>query len=62
LEKTGTCKICTINLWAECGNRPAIFPCGVKDCPHETETERLQIVHERSFSGSALAQVLETMS
>lgn len=62
MEKIGTCKICTINLWAECENGPAIFPCGVKNCPHETAANKLQIVHERSFSSSALAQVLETMS
>ncbi|MEK9695908.1 MAG: hypothetical protein VW270_09095 [Candidatus Poseidoniales archaeon] len=61
MEKTGTCSICGINLWAEHGNRPSVFPCGVKSCPYETEEARLAIEYERSTSGSSLAQILESM-
>ena len=61
MEKTGICKTCGINVWAECSNRPYVMPCGVKNCPYETEKQRLAIDYqgERSFSGSGLAQVLE---
>ena len=61
MEKTGICKICGINLWAETSNRPSVMPCGDKSCPYETEAERLAIEYqgERSYSGSGLAQVLE---
>ncbi len=61
MEKTGICKTCGINVWAECSNRQSVMPCGVKNCPYETEKQRLAIDYqgERSFSGSGLAQVLE---
>lgn len=40
--KAGQCKICTINLYKATETdepRPLIFPCGIKDCPYETEEE-----------------------
>ncbi len=63
MEKTGTCKICGINLWAETSNCPSVMPCGVKSCPYETEEERLAINYqgERSSTGSGLAQALEML-
>ena len=63
MEKTGICKICGINLWAETSNRPSIMPCGVNLCPFETEAERRAISYEaeRSPTGSGLAQALEML-
>ena len=63
MEKTGTCKICGINLWAETSNLPSIMPCGVNLCPFESDAERKAINYEaeRSFSGSGLAQALEML-
>ena len=63
MEKTGTCKTCGINLWAETSNRPSIMPCGVKACPYETEAEQAAIEYqgERSPTGSGLAQALEML-
>ena len=34
---TGTCPVCTIKCWEKTGNKPAIFPCGIENCPHETK-------------------------
>jgi len=53
----GACNVCEINLWDGCGNRPAIFPCGVKGCPYETASEQANI--EFSAYGSSLAQLIE---
>ncbi len=62
MEPTGKCKICTINLWAD--NRPMVMPCGVNNCPYESEAQQaaIQYEHERSFSGSGLAQAIEDMT
>ena len=34
--KVGVCAVCNINCWDASNGKPAIFPCGVKDCPYET--------------------------
>ena len=57
-DVTGTCPICTINLWSGCGNMPAVFPCGVAKCPYEAESKQLKI--EFSKFGSSLAQLMES--
>jgi len=72
----GQCKICGINLWSKCQNKPAIFPCGivartvkdgskiikVENCPYETDEDRALLLQEdeRSMQGSGLAAVLES--
>lgn len=63
LKPIGKCPICTINLWAEYNNRPAIWPCGVNGCPYETAEEQAKINQEieRSAQGSGLALIFEQM-
>ena len=63
MEKTGTCNLCNINLWAETDNKPSIFPCGIADCPYESPELQAQIDYyaERSPTGSGLAQALEML-
>tara|TARA_R110002020_G_scaffold461740_1_gene680767 strand:- start:2378 stop:2569 length:192 start_codon:yes stop_codon:yes gene_type:complete len=34
---TGRCSVCTINCWDKTEGKPAIFPCGITDCPYETK-------------------------
>ena len=34
---TGRCSVCTINCWEKTEGKPAIFPCGITDCPYETK-------------------------
>mgnify|MGYP000038265617 FL=1 len=60
-EILGTCKVCDINLWSNCDGGPAIFPCGVLNCPHETAEERLAANQPMLLSaqGSSLAQLIE---
>jgi|TARA_Y100000310_G_C20058909_1_gene524052 hypothetical protein len=59
--KIGVCPICKINCWDSCEGKPAIFPCGVKNCPHETAEFQTTIATEQIFSdtGSGLAQILD---
>jgi hypothetical protein len=61
-ETTGTCSVCDINLWSTCDGKPAIFPCGVKGCPYETEEEQSKIELKGVFSehGSSLQQLIES--
>ena len=55
LTKTGTCKNCGINCYAEKHNEPAIWPCGVEGCPYP---KRGQIVNfPKSMTGSSLLQI-----
>ena len=46
-DPVGKCKICTINLFdfkdKGVNPRPAVFPCGIKDCPFETEEDQARI-------------------
>lgn len=58
LNIVGTCAICEINLWAEHNNGPAIFPCGIKDCPYEPDGPQ-NADFEFSLGGSSLAQLIE---
>lgn len=53
----GKCKVCTINLWSEHGNKPApiAMPCGLDNCPHQTSAEVIKI--EYSPLGSSLAMI-----
>jgi|TARA_R110000787_G_scaffold104509_3_gene211643 hypothetical protein len=59
--KVNTCAICNINCWDNSDNKPAIFPCGVKNCPYETAEFQKSIGAEQLFSDttSGLAQILE---
>ena len=60
-NKVGVCPICDINCWDASEGKPAIFPCGVKNCPNETVEFQKSIATERLYSGtsSGLAQILE---
>ena len=60
--KVGVCTVCNINCWDASDGKPAIFPCGVKDCPYETAECQQSIGLEQIFSdtSSGLAQILET--
>ena len=42
---TGTCPVCTIKCWEKTGNKPAIFPCGINNCPHETKEFQRRLVN-----------------
>lgn len=54
LTKTGTCKHCTINCYAESKGKPTIWPCGVEGCPYP----RGEIVaFPKSATGSSLLQI-----
>jgi hypothetical protein len=54
LTKTGTCKHCGINCWAEQGGKPAIWPCGIDDCPYP----RGQVIYfPSSMTGSSMLQI-----
>jgi hypothetical protein len=61
-NKVGVCPVCDINCWDASDGKPAIFPCGVKGCPHETVEFQKSIATERLFSdtSSGLAQILES--
>lgn len=56
---TGKCPICTINLWTSTGGKPAIWPCNIKDCPHEKaeDQNRKDPADLFSSTGSGLAQI-----
>lgn len=54
---TGKCPICEINYWSSCGNKPAIFPCGIVNCPNEEPGEYINTL--RSEFGSSLQQLIE---
>jgi hypothetical protein len=52
LTKTGTCKACGINCYAETKNEPSVWPCGIEGCPY---TNRGQVLpFPRSETGSSL--------
>ena len=36
-KKVGVCSLCGINYWDIFDYKPAISPCGIQDCPHETK-------------------------
>ena len=54
LTKTGTCKTCGINCWAETKGQPSVWPCGVEGCPYP----RGEVVaFPKSSTGSSLLQI-----
>ena len=58
-EAVGKCPICTINLWDMSDGKPAIWPCGVADCPYEDpaiQNQHLKVEH-RGAVGSGLGQI-----
>jgi hypothetical protein len=61
-NKVGVCPVCDINCWDASEGKPAIFPCGVKDCLHETEEFQKTIGVGQLFSDSSsgLALILES--
>ena len=61
-NKVGVCPVCDINCWDASDGKPAIFPCGVKGCPHETVEFQKSIGLEQLFSdtSSGLSQILES--
>jgi hypothetical protein len=58
-ECTGKCSVCTINLWSSTGNKPAIWPCNIGNCPYEDAAKQNRRTDMLSFSltGSGLAQM-----
>lgn len=56
---TGKCPVCTINLWANNGNKPVIWPCNLKGCPYEdaSKQNRHLGVLTSSTTGSGLGQI-----
>jgi len=44
LEPKAKCEICTINMYEIEGKiQPQVFPCGIAQCPFETENEQSKI-------------------
>jgi len=41
--KTGVCTVCGINCWEETSGKPAVWPCGVNQCPYETKAQQAMI-------------------
>lgn len=58
-ECTGKCPVCTINLWEATGNKPAIWPCNIENCPYEDPKtqNRDAFFRDASHTGSGLAQI-----
>jgi hypothetical protein len=58
-ECTGKCTVCTINLWSNTDNKPAIWPCNITGCPYEDakKQNRHLGVNLLSNTGSGLAQI-----
>lgn len=56
-EKTGTCSVCTINLWED--KKPSVWPCNIKGCPYEDpkKQNRKFNIEEFSATGSGLGQI-----
>jgi hypothetical protein len=54
LTKTGTCKTCSINCYAEKGGNPAIWPCGIEGCPYPRGEV---VLFTRSMTGSSMLQI-----
>ena len=54
LTKTGTCKHCTINCYAESKGKPTVWPCGVEGCPYPRGEV---IAFPKSATGSSLLQI-----
>lgn len=55
LTKSGTCPTCGINTYAERGNEPAVWPCGVNGCPYPPRGK--VIPFPLSSTGSSLLQI-----
>jgi hypothetical protein len=56
-KPAGKCNACTINLWAEHGDKPApnAMPCPMANCPHKTSAKLLSF--PKSSVGSSLAMI-----
>lgn len=54
-KPSGKCPICTINKWSFTGDKPAIMPCNVANCPYPKESNVVQF--PRSVTGSSLLQI-----
>ncbi len=55
LTKTGTCKHCGINCYAEKHGEPAVWPCGVDGCPYPPRGKVIPFAV--SATGSSLLQI-----
>lgn len=58
-EKTGSCSVCSIALWADTDNKPIIWPCNIEGCPYEKPEDQNPKEGLESFSmvGSGLGQI-----
>lgn len=58
-ECVGTCSVCTINMWSDSDNKPAIWPCNIEGCPYEKSgsQNRHLGVNLLSTTGSGLSQI-----
>jgi len=58
-DVTGTCEVCTINLWSAYGGKPAIWPCNITGCPYEDPKTQHKGVDPflKSLTGSGLGQI-----
>jgi len=52
MTPVGKCPKCGINCWAEHNNEPAIWPCGLDECPYPDKSMK---GFDRSSTGSSLA-------
>ena len=55
---TGSCSVCTINLWDSCDGKPAIFPCNLKGCPYEDASVQNKQSFDESLTSSGLSHIL----
>ena len=49
---TGKCPTCGINCWPETNDQPAIWPCGLGECPYPYSAKI--IAFPKSATGSSL--------
>lgn len=52
LTPTGKCATCGINCWEHTNNEPAIWPCGLDNCPYPNKQKQTQF--PKSSTGSSL--------
>jgi hypothetical protein len=52
---TGKCTKCGINCWKDSNNQPAIWPCGLEECPYPQSAKVVQF--HTSSTGSSLLGV-----
>lgn len=58
-EKTGSCTVCSINLWESTNNKPSVWPCNIQGCPYEKPEKQNRKLTTEDFSttGSGLGQI-----